>query len=349
MRNVKGLEQLEAWKSFTDAFWRAPPAGTPADKFEFAFRRGFKRDKWTLYELSRNDPEGYVSDFQRRLMPRANTVYSRVLENRILLLQAASQSFVTPEIFAMRDENVGEVVFSDRWAAAMDGSSKEALLTHVQPLNSSVRGKSAVFRIEGGRYEGAGRTGSLEGLRGIVRDWARAAGCPYLLKESVDQGGYTRGMAPDAHNTLHLIICREHATWRPHLVAAVLRLGTRASGGSGKVEAGGGSFWIEPGSGQVSAGVALRKGKPQHVENHPDRDIPVVGTTVPHWESLLSNAMQFFDQSNYLRVAGFDFILGEDGPVLVGGANTPDLASAQVHTPLMTDPVFAEFLRREKI
>jgi|GEM_PF-2895334 len=349
VRDVDGVEQLAAWKRFTDDFWRTPPAGTPTNKTEFVFRRGFKRDKWALYELERNDPAGYISDLQVQLMPKANTVYSRVLENRVLLLQAASRTLATPGIYSMRDQNVGEVVFSERWAAAIDGSATEPLDAYVQPLNTGVRGKTATFRIAGKRYTGAGRAGSIERLRSTVRDWAAAAGCPYLFTEVVEQGSFTGGMAPGGHNSLHLLICRDHATWRPHVAAAVLRVGTSASGGSGKIQSGGVSFWIEPDSGRITAGAMLRDGKLRRMERHPDTEVPVVDAVVPGWDRILADAVGFFDQSNYLHVAGFDFVLGDAGATLIGGGNTPDVAAIQVHKPLINDPIVAEFLRREKI
>ncbi len=65
-------------------------------------------------------------------------------------------------------------------------------------------------------------------------------------------------------------------------VAAMIRIGTEASGGKANLHAGGFAVGIDPGTGRTTDGWSRGK----RIRRHPEADIELAGHEVPHWNQL---------------------------------------------------------------
>src|SRR5690606_18742139 len=83
------LRALALWKDYTVEFVR-DSSPVDDDRLEYLFDRGFTPEKWDLYRFDENDPELYLSDWQRSLTRFMNGPYDVVFNNKILFTQVFS-------------------------------------------------------------------------------------------------------------------------------------------------------------------------------------------------------------------------------------------------------------------
>ena len=96
-------------------------------------------------------------------------------------------------------------------------------------------------------------------------------------------------------------------------VQAMLRLPTRSSDGRANLHMGGMGVGIDLASGRTVYGFRGRRA----VRTHPDLDLPVVGVTVPAWETILTTAARCY-QVIPLGYLGVDIVVdGELGPLVL--------------------------------
>lgn len=336
VRHLEGEDRLKAWQAFTHEFWERSGPVPSADHLRFLFRRGFYPDRWWTYGMKKNGPDAYLSDMQGSLLYRVNGIYAPVLDNRLLLRRAMDQYCRVPEAWYLLGQDGQGLELASAWKRldSSSGASGETLVL-VQPMDAACQGRSGVFRIRAGQFEGAGKRGSMRQLRALVRTWALSAGSSYLFSELVEQGAFARGLFPDAFNRLHVVMLRDPETWKPSIAAAVLRIGTRRSAPLDGFDAGGISAWVDPASGTLTR-CLLRQASapPKAVETHPDTDERLTGAVIPDWDRAAAMLLTLFEQSSYLRACSFDFVLADDGLALIDASPLPDLAALQAHQPL---------------
>jgi hypothetical protein len=347
---LKDEQRLRVWRQFAEGFWNAPTSGAPSYKTEFMFRRGFFRGGWWAYEFPRNNPELYLSDLQNALISLTNGIYANVVEDRLLMMHVLANYCRVPEVFAVRGLEADEVSFAAQWEQHRKGKADAPdLQVFIKPQLSGARGRTEIASVRQGKFEGFGKAGPLSRLSAIVKDWSISARSSYLFLEALNQGSFTRELFPPANNRLHIIMGRHHDTWAPHLVAAILRVGTLKSAPLDAVESGGLSAWIDVETGTIGDCLQLQHGKPpKRVKQHPDTGAKIIGKTVPNWSEVRATVSRIFDESSYLRICAFDFLLQDDG-IALAGARLPDLVAVQIHRPLLTDGIFADQLRKLKL
>ena len=300
-----------------------------------------------LYELDRNDVEHYLSDFQAAQVVRANGIYSNVFQDRMLMIHTLAGYCTVPRIHALRGLDAGEVSLSGDWQAHHADGSGAALDVRIQPLTAGARGKTQVVRVENGRFEGFGKSGDMQLLSVIVRDWSKAARLSYLFTDALPQGSFMSGLYPRAQNRLSVVLTRDLDNWEPHLVSATLGIGSDRSGARADLAQGGLSAPVDLASGQVGEAVRIDPEEGlTRMASHPDTGAPIAGLTLPGWEKIRETMLRIMDESSYMRVALIDFTLLEDGSLGLIGPGALDLSATQVHQPLLGDPIFAETMRK---
>ncbi|MEY8837633.1 hypothetical protein AB9K41_01195, partial [Cribrihabitans sp. XS_ASV171] len=225
IKTLTGDDKYLAWKQFSDAFWNSETLRSGA-RSEFLFRRGFLRDKWVIYGFDNNDPEYFLSDFQAAQINQANGIYANVFQDRMLLCHTLAGYCVVPEIHALRGLDAEEVSLTQAWHGHRTEAKGPAMEVMIQPLLAGPRGKSATVRIKNGRFEGIGKSGDMELLSNIVRDWSKASRVPYLFTQNLRQGGFMKELFPDTENRLSVILGRSLDNWDPEVIAATMRIGS---------------------------------------------------------------------------------------------------------------------------
>lgn len=346
IKSLADTDKLSAWKSYTDAFWNTDPLGGNA-KAEFLFRRGFLRDKWVLYDLERQDSESYVSDFQAAEIRRANGIYANVLDDRMLLIHTLAGYCEVPRIHAMRGLDADEVSLTPEWAAHRAGRSAPDLDVHILPLLSGLQGRMETAALKSGEFSGFGKDGSIHRLSNIVKDWSLAARVPYLFTDAFEQGAFMSGLNAGSRNGLSVILARDLTNWEPLVVSAILRFGSKRSGGSLSMAAGGLSAPVDLQTGAVGPAAFLdAKNRMQRLKKHPDTGARIAGLDVPGWAGIRATLQRIIDESSYMRVAMLDFTLLHDGTLALLGPSSTEMAPFQVHEPLLNTPAFADVLRK---
>lgn len=332
VRYLSGEDRLKAWQTFSHEFWERSGPVPSAEHLRLLFRRGFYPDRWWTYGMKKNGPDAYLSDIQGSLLYRLNGIYAPVLDNRLLLRRAMDQYCQVPPAWYLLDQEGKGLQLSTAWAEMNNG--REVLLL-VQPLDSASQGRSAVFRLRAGEFEGAGKRGNLRQLLALVRTWAMSAGSSYLFNQLLEQGKFASELFPHSANHLHVVMLRNPDTWEPQVTAAILRIGTRRSAPTDKFEDGGVSAWVDTASGTIGR-CLLRQtsSSPRLIAAHPDTGTILTGQVIPGWTGIMETLLTLFEQSSYLRACSFDFVLTDDGLALTDASPLPDLGALQAHEPL---------------
>ena len=352
VHELQGEERVKAWQTFINQYWQKKPHGTPSSKTEFLLRRGFFRNRWWLFDFAKNDVEEYLSDLQASLIKYVNGIYANVLNDRMLLIHALSAYCRVPQIYALRGFNATEIAFSEEWHAhyaTPETASDLAVL--VQPLFSESKGRVEHVKVSCGNYEGFGKQGTIDKLRMIVKDWSQSANSSYIFMEALQQGDFGNALYPQTANNLHVIMGRDHDTWEPHIISVILNIGTKQSEPYNRVEFGGLSAKVDAATGEIVGCLGIDNvDKPvlQNYAHHPNTGLPIMGVRIPDWQKHRETIIRIFDESSYLRLCAFNFLLLGDGLGLQG-TSPIDLVAAQVHAPLLTDDVFANQLRKLKL
>ena len=335
VRHLSGEDRLRAWQTFSHEFWERGGPTPSAEHLRFLFRRGFFPDRWWNYAMKKNGPDAYLSDIQGALLYRLNGIYAPVLDNRLLLRRAMDEYCQVPAAWYLLEQDGKGLELSPAWSRLTSGTGAPEVLVLVQPMDAASQGRSAVFRVKDGEFEGGGKKGGMRQLLTLVRTWALSAGSSYLFSELVEQGEFAKALFPHAANHLHVVMLRNPDTWEPQIAAAVLRIGTRRSAPMDDFEQGGISAWVDTLSGTISRCLQLQgSAAPRELSNHPDSGTPLVGQMIPEWPQAMETLMTLFEQSSYLRACSFDFVLTDSGLALTDASPMPDLGALQAHEPL---------------
>ncbi|WP_282027059.1 sugar-transfer associated ATP-grasp domain-containing protein [Limimaricola cinnabarinus] len=347
MKSLKGETEHIAWKKFTDAFWNSE-AHYAGDKAQFLFRRGFLRDKWALYDFAQTDPEVYLSDLQAAQVVQANGIYVSVLQDRMLLCHTLSEYCRVPRIHALRGFGAEEVSLSADWQAHReDINNAPPLEVTIQPLIAGTRGRTETVKVRNGSFDGFGKSGSMDRLSKIVRDWSQTARLPYLFSETLRSSAKTSALAGGHESRLSVILVRDLQNWEPAVVSATLMLGTFRSKGGLQFGQGALSAPVDVDTGEIGLAVELTEGgRLHHHTTHPETGAPIAGTGIEGWEQSRRTLLRIMDESSYMRMALLDFALLENGELGLLGPSQVDFGAVQVHGPLLGHPVFAETLRK---
>lgn len=161
------------------------------------------------------------------------------------------------------------------------------------------------------------------------------------------QGQYAERVMPGYIGNIRLLTVRD-AQDRPHLAWAAHEFVTAASAPSHHFSRRGMSVEIDTATGRLGAGAQLTPDRRVELyDHHPDTGVRVKGLTVPHWQRVRRAVVGIAAALPQLRLAGWDVIVTEDGPVVLEGEAHALTSAVQLHRPLLSDPAVTDFLRRE--
>src|SRR5690554_1191280 len=84
IKHANDLESLLAWKDFTLRFWEDNAPTIKEEQSRQLFHSGFYRSRAGLYDLTENDLNAYLSDYQSLRLQSINQKYQTVLSDRVL-------------------------------------------------------------------------------------------------------------------------------------------------------------------------------------------------------------------------------------------------------------------------
>ena len=342
--------------------WQAPSTGLPLTRKLEMWRRGFFAESDTIYDLARNDPGDYLSDYQHYVrcsrinawngfyghkmvlrsfllaigLRQANTV-ALVLDGRILLHPYDGQaSYVEPrELVELLSTSKGERKFivkpEDGWCG-----EDIFLLSYQDGQFFRQRGRS----IEAFDLEAFLRTSKPPRRKG------RPASAT-LIEERIQQGPFWASLFADSANTIRLFTMWHPGEPAPFVARAVQRIGTADTVPTDNWSGGGISVPVDPETGRLGLGrMHPLKGKrpEQRFERHPDSGAQLSGAIVPGWDRIVAAVLQAAGSVPFNRMGGWDVLVDATGtPIILEANGNSDVNLLQVHGGLLADPRIRRF------
>lgn len=308
------------------------------------WRAGFLGESFVIYQLDRNEPSWYVTDFERHVRtPDLNGRYRVLLQDKLLFART------------MRNFGAHEItthgVIRKGWMHYTGGKKVDAadhlqvlLRTHQKLILKPVAGGGGanirlLFR-EGDRLLLNERPLSPADLRKLV-----ASMRDDLVSSYVEQSTEIAALYPRTVNTLRVLTMWDEERGEPFIAATVLRIGRADCYPVDNWTQGGLTADVELETGMLGKGVShpgRSKDLTWHVE-HPDTGARIEGFVLPRWPEIEARMLEVCRSLPFLLCVGWDLVLTADGFRILEGNHYPDLNLMQVHRPLLADARIARF------
>ncbi|MBF8223905.1 sugar-transfer associated ATP-grasp domain-containing protein [Halomonas sp. 328] len=338
-------DALQAWQAFSLAFWDEPCFGLDQERQRQLFQAGFFRSRWFLYGMVDEPEPGYLSDFQAMRLQAANAKYQTVMADRVLCSHVMSNYCKVPEIHCVVTSEEVQWITSPWWRQGDAGSGE--LIIH--PTQFGMGSGYQRVLLEDGSFRGPMGEGRSDELVQTLQARARQESCSYVLTEHVAQGGFAESLAPGHLNLLNVLLVREQNQWQPELAATTLLIGREREDGSHamRVEDGALSASVDLETGLITSCKGLDESSQALASFpiHPQLGSSIVGRQLPDWQKTRQMLIAFFDESSYLRACNLTFLLTDDGPCFFAVCEG-QLATHQIHRPLLSDPFISSHIDR---
>jgi hypothetical protein len=322
------------------------------------WRHGFYTESALLYNLPRNDPRDYLSDYRRVARCQAINSQNDFFRHKLVL-----RSFL--RAMGFRQVRTEALVFEGRILSDPFGANAQ----HIEPeelirrLSSS--GRNYIVKPEDDAagenlFLLEGREGQLVRRRGretasfdigsLLRssEYGEGRGRTILIEEQLDQGAFWKRLFPESGNTLQLLTLWIPGEPAPFIARAVQRIGTADTVPTDSWSAGGISVLIELTSGSLGEGrVHPLKGRETSetlVTRHPDTGADITGTVVPGWDRVQDTVLRAAASLPFNPMAGWDVLVATDGdPVILAANGDCEINLLQVHGGLLAEPRVRRF------
>jgi Sugar-transfer associated ATP-grasp len=327
------------------------------------WRRGFFAESATIYDLPRNDPSEYLSDYQHFVRcGRINAwdgFYTHKLGLRSLLLAMGFQQAETAAYIHERRILASPFSESARYV------SLEELLTQLAagtgPSHYIVKPEDGwcgedIFLLTFRDGQFTRRRGQnqepfdFDSYMGALEERAdreRRDVSGVLIEGRLEQGAFWRGLFPDSANTLRLLTLWTPGDPQPFVARAVQRIGTADTVPTDNWSGGGISAPVDLASGTLGEGrMHPLKGKraQQRFTHHPDTGARIAGAVLPGWDRVMDTVLRAAASVPFNRMAGWDILVDAEGvPVILEANGNSDVNLLQVHGGLLAEPRIRRF------
>ena len=321
------IKKFEAAQKRLAGTARKTRGSVPSGKAEELWTHGFLPDKQILYDFPRHGFGAYLSDIQREMTRVINGPYATVLNSKVAFNTTFSPVISTPAIVAFTNGR-----------NFIGGPLKDGLDFFAKPASGGAG--TGVFRgrVEGARVKLANRTSSREEFEADIL----SREIDYLITETVVAHPQIKTFFAGTTNTIRVLMMRDPESGEGFIAAAVLRVGSAATGDLDNYSRGGVSCPVDIATGLVGVGRLKTGGQ---ATEHPDTGDPITGRTIPMWEMVVQVCHRAFDHCPGLQYVGWDVIVAENGPVILEGNNYSDVHLLQTHRPLLLDKRVRSFYR----
>lgn len=320
---------LEAWKDFSFRFWEEQAQIIPEDKSSRLFHSGFYRSRALLYDLSENDLNAYLSDYQSLRLQSINQKYQTVLLDRVLCGHVMANYVEVEKNICMISKN-GAQWLEPPWWSVNSPPPSAVQLHSLAPDNYSHYRK----------IQFSENNHSLEFQQAFINQLCEEAeehNEVLILSTPPTQHHWLTTLSPSGYHLLHVLLVREPEEGKPEIAAVSLTMSRQEnqSHALARVEEGALSASLNPDTGLITACRALNKhGGIETYFQHPDTAFAIVGEYLPNWPSIKKGLLRFFDESSYLHICNLSFVVTETG-VSFFGTSSDAIAAHQMHQPLL--------------
>jgi hypothetical protein len=302
-----------------------------------AWRYGFSRWSYFIYELNKHDPRMFINDcadlaninganepagdqkvifskYVESLGAPCPCIHAVIVKGHIYILDVMAQTGID-WLLDLIEKSPGGIVF--------------------KPMIGSEGIGVAFLKRNAQGYELNGRIATHHDVKAVVMQLDN-----YLITDFVMQHEYAAKLYPQTTNTLRLLTLWDYDTDRPFLAAAVQRIGTSRSYPVDNfiMGAGGLSALVDPDTGELGCGVYRSDAGPvRRYERHPENGNPIDGVYVPRWQETLADILRFSSRMPYLPLIGWDVVMTPNGYQIIEINPSSGFYVIQVHKPLLAD------------
>lgn len=276
-----------------------------SDKVKKAKRLGFTADEFVIYDLEHNNPNDYISEFERLRFRNAVANYRILLDNKIVFYNIIKNFADTNKIYAYKEKK--------QYISLEHNFEKSEILIRLQELGKIVYKKMNAGGGEGfklleyynNNYFINHKKSSENDIKAILNK------DNYLLEEYCVQSEFENTIWPYSVNTIRIItLLNDENIVIP--VAAFQRVGIDKSKCVDNACAGGMHSKINISTGELTfarshAADKLfdKEGNKLLFNKHPKTGTVIKGMKIPNWETVLK---QVVDLHKKLLFTGIFFI-----------------------------------------
>ena len=334
------IASLHAWKNFTLRFWEENAPTHNEEQSRQLFHNGFYRSRAALYDLTENDLNAYLSDYQIHRLQSINKTYQTVLSNRVLCNHVMANYFEVEKNYCLITKSGVQWLEPPWW-------KDETTFPETVQIHSLDPGSYGPYRT----VKLSKHSSSLEFQKTFIEQLASEAqetDETLIISAAPTQHRWLTAVSPYGYHLLHVLLVRESNDGLPEIAAASLTIGNSETHASSpaKVEDGALSASITPQTGLITACLTLaQQHKVESCLQHPETGQSLIGEYLPNWEAIKAALLKFFDESSYLHICSLSFVVTETG-LSFFGTNTDAMAAHQMHQPLLEHPGIADHVNK---
>lgn len=312
------------------------------------WKKGFYANKYILYQLDRNNPERYLSDYDRLTKTsKINSFYKVMLDDKLYFsLMMKKMGDYMPEVYGVISN--GEPHF-------FDSKKKDHPVNIVEFVRENRRvvlkpqkgggGRGVMIAVcENGNILLNGREIPGDEFLSVVKGLKH-----YLVCGFIHQHRYASSIFPHTPNSIRIVTMWDDEADRPFIAGAVHRFGRTATIPVDNFSQGGASAKINLQTGRMGKIALVIEDKLVFGEKHPETGETVEGTIVPHWETVTSTILDLAGTLKFIPLIGWDVIVTEKTFKLVEANSYPDVDILQTHMVILDDPRIRNFYRNRGV
>ena len=320
------------------------------DKFPIGFtkkiglwKKGFLAEKYTLYQLDKNNYKDYLSDYHAAMARWINEPFNELLTNKLIFSEYVGKYIQVPKTFG--------IIVSGQFYSN-DSRSIEDLINQFEIF--------VVKTISGGGGKGVYIINKENDNQFLVNNTKTYSSKEllsffktlnnYIFTDYIEPSEFSKSLNATSVNTMRIITLIDPETNKAFIARAVQRIGVAASAPQDNFTKGGLSASINLETGQLSDCTRHPKAKEhKRYTHHPDTNVKIEGTVIPDWSSIKTEILDAANSLPMLKCVGWDFVLSTKGLVAIEGNHHPDPDVLQGHEPLLTDERIKAFYKFHKI
>lgn len=286
-------------------------------KVKYALK-GFSLNEYIWYDLEKNDYHKYISEYERMESREINGSYKFILDDKLVFEEVFSKYTRVPinyawisngTIYGLHDYDVN----NDNIFEFLHSVSKSVF----KYLGNGGGVGTYVFESVDNNILINGKIAQKEDVIQIFMREGQSILCEYI-----SQSKFSSILYPNTTNTIRIVCAKKKEEQEAEIIAAVQRIGCKASIPVDNLHSGGLVSEINLDTGELSFAVSClgeMKNRLIKFECHPDTGNKIKGMKVPNWESLKDEIKILTNKIPYLNFVAWDVLLTENGYCIIEG------------------------------
>ena len=271
-----------------------------------AIKYSFSSDFYYLFELNKNNPKDYMSDYQRTLTREINKNYLMLFDNKIVFEKVFSKYIPIPKTIMIIENGIYDREGNDITINSLNHILKKDEYI-IKPTADTGGGMGVkllkrindnCFELDKKQYDSKELYNCLSKMKGNI------------VTEYIKQHQYSEKINPTSVNTIRIITLRDPNTNEYIIPAAVHRFGSKKSNVVDNASSGGFITNID-----VETGTLLETKTFSSLESfkvHPDTHEKIYGTKIPHFEEIKKELLKTAKKFPYIPFIAWDVVVTED-------------------------------------